>query len=293
MLHTDPELSHRESPIAEAAAKAGFDCSSWPKLKGLIDAVTAVTKQVSYPDRWTGPAAFKSKVYPDRWRPDLIRQQKGMLQVYRDAERFPSVPASVVSAAQIIKHLNHKSRGRENYAPAAASGSNREPLAIRPSNKRTVGDFIDPSSSLPKRAKTEQPASRNFIDLTQDEEPVEARFVPSRRQATRPALASSTNGATGPNISQKSRKNPRRVQQPFIHSESIGTMATIASKLRASAHAIFIDRETLRQRWEVDSSLKLQDVTDDLVELNQFFTRAEDGILAAIDVLENRLLPKV
>ncbi len=54
MRFIDPDLSLRDVPIAEAAAKAGFDCGNWTKLKSLIDAVRAVNAPVTYPDRWTG-----------------------------------------------------------------------------------------------------------------------------------------------------------------------------------------------------------------------------------------------
>jgi len=50
----DRDLAPEDVPIAEAAAKAGFDCSNWLKLKGLINAVRAVKAPVTYPDRWNG-----------------------------------------------------------------------------------------------------------------------------------------------------------------------------------------------------------------------------------------------
>ena len=49
-LLADPELDPNDVPIVEAAAKAGFDCSSWPNLNGLITAVRTVFRPVSYPD---------------------------------------------------------------------------------------------------------------------------------------------------------------------------------------------------------------------------------------------------
>lgn len=75
-----------------------------------------------------------------------------------------------------------------------------------------------------------------------------------------------------------------------VHGESLGTLAKIASKLRASAHALGMDRENLRQCWEVDEALQLQHVTDNLAELNEYFTTTENGIYAALDVIEKRLL---
>lgn len=62
ILLIDPDLSLGDVPIAEAAAKAGFDCSYWPKLKSLIDAVRAVNATVSYPDRWNGRARSRKSM---------------------------------------------------------------------------------------------------------------------------------------------------------------------------------------------------------------------------------------
>ncbi len=67
ILSIDPDLALRDIPIAEAAAKAGFDCGNWAKLKGLITAVRAVNAPTSYPDRWNGKAQFMrttSLIYP-------------------------------------------------------------------------------------------------------------------------------------------------------------------------------------------------------------------------------------
>lgn len=75
-----------------------------------------------------------------------------------------------------------------------------------------------------------------------------------------------------------------------MHRESVGLLAKIASKLRASAHTLDVDRETLRQRWEVDTVLQLQRTTDNLADLNGCFTMAENGIHSALEVIEQRLL---
>lgn len=257
-----------------------------PKLKGLIDAVRAVDKPISYPDRWTGPAAFKSDIYPDHWTADRMREGKGVSQAYRDTVRTPSVPAFVVSAEQIIKNISSMTR-EQRSARTPATGTNNVVLGSRASNKRNA-DVVDLSSS-PKRAKTEPTPTPNVIDLTQDDES-STKFVPSRRRPSRPALANITNQSTGPKPSQKRRKKTRPLREQNVHHESIGLLAKIASKLRASAHALTVDRETLRQRWELDEMLQLQQITDHLAELNQHFTTAENGIYSALDVIENRLL---
>ncbi|KAF6235332.1 hypothetical protein HO173_006528 [Letharia columbiana] len=218
--HSNLKLS--DAPIAEAAARAGFDCSNWPKLKGLIDAVRAVDTPVSYPDRWTGPAAFRSDIYPDHWKADLMRERKGVTQAYRDVVRTPSVPAFVVSAKELIKNINSTTRS----ARTPATGTNNVALGPRASNKRNA-DVIDLLSSSPKRAKIEPPATPNVIDLTQDENPT-IKFIPSRRLSSRPALADITNCGTGSKNSQKRRKNLRPSREQDIHRESLGLLAKIA-----------------------------------------------------------------
>ena len=215
-----------------------------------------------------------------------MRERKGVTQIYRDTYRTPSVPAFVVSAKQLIKNVNSITRGQHSTR-TPATGTNNVALGPRASNKRNA--VIDLLSSSPKRAKTEPPATPNVIDLTQDDEPT-TRFVPTRRPPSRPALANITNRGRGPKVSQKRRKNPRPLQEQVIHRESVGVLAKIASKLRASAHALDVDRETLRRRWEVDTVFQLQRTTDNLADLNGCFTMAENGIHSALEVIEQRLL---
>ena len=53
--------------------------------------------------------------------------------------------------------------------------------------------------------------------------------------------------------------------------------AKIASKQRASLHALQVDRETLKKRWEVAEHLRLERITNRLAELNQHFTMPEEA----------------
>ncbi len=216
-----------------------------------------------------------------------MRERKGVTQIYRDTDRTPSVPAFVVSAKQLIRNVNSITRGQHSTR-TPATGTNNVALGPRASNKRNT-DLIDLLSSSPKRAKTEPPATPNVIDLTLDDEPT-TKFVPTRRPPSRPALANITNRGPGPKISQKRRKKSRSLREQVTHGESVGLLAKIASKLRASAHALDVDRETLRQRWEVDTVLQLQRTTDNLADLNGCFTMAENGIHSALEVIEKKLL---
>ena len=291
-------MSPEDVPIAEAAANAGFDCSNWPKLYDLIKAVRAVNAPASYPDRWSGPAAFQSSIYPDRWRPDLMRQHKGVSQAYRAAATPPSVPAFVVSATQLVRNMNPNRAEVPRPSPQPfpkSTGSNRIPLGPVSGNKRPSAS-VNLHSSSPKRAKTEAPSSvgqdfsqENIIDLTQgDEEPI--TYVRTRQRQHRNVSATANNIA-GPSKSagQRQARKERRASEN-VHKDTIGILARIASKLRAGAHAIDTDRDTLRQRWEMDEVLQHQHVTDQLAELNDYFTAAEDGIQDALRVIEDHLL---
>ena len=53
-----------------------------------------------------------------------------------------------------------------------------------------------------------------------------------------------------------------------------------------------MDRDALRERWEIDAGLQLQHVTDDLADLNARFTEAEQVISSAINIVEEKLLQR-
>ena len=216
-----------------------------------------------------------------------MRIRKGPSQVYRDFGKTPSVPAFVIPAKQLINNVKSISR-EQNPARPPAAGIEISSLRPRVSNKRNSDD-IGVLSSSTKRARIEPSSTPNFVDLTQEDEP-ESRFVPSRRPPPRTALADVPANRISRKKFQRRRKTARSWREPDVYRESLGTLAKIASKLRASAHAIAVDRETLRQRWEVDEHLQLQHVTDNLVDLNECFTSAEEGINGALDVIEKRLL---
>ena len=216
-----------------------------------------------------------------------MRARKGINQAYRDFGRTPSVPPFVVSAKQITNNIKSISHGQNPARPPAA-GTEKSPPRPHVSKKRN-SDAIGVLSSSPKRSKTEPPSTPNIIDLTQDDEP-KSTFIPSSRAQPRPALADLTANRISRKRSQRRRKTAHPWREPDVYRESLGTLAKIASKLRASVHAIAVDRETLRQRWEVDEYLQLQHITDNLVDLNECFTSAEDGIHGALEVIEKRLL---
>ena len=269
-------MSTKDLHIAEAATQAGFDCSSWAKLKRLLDAVHSAKTPVTYPDRWTGSGAFKSAIYPDRWVPD-----------YKDADRSTPLRPFVTPSDEIVRRINGiiHPQGLQRPSFTAGSGPNRQPLGERSSNKRTADAVAGQTPSRNKRTKTDATASpavagssqRNAIDLTSVGPAV-------TYEPTRPRLHY-------PNISRIFNTRRRPVQrEKLIQGETTGIMAKIASKLRASQHALQVDRETLRNRWEVDEHLQLVHVTDRLAELNQHFTMAEEAIDDSLDVIEHQLL---
>lgn len=67
-------------------------------------------------------------------------------------------------------------------------------------------------------------------------------------------------------------------------------LARIASRLYAVAHNIDSDRDTLRERWEIDVDLQIQQTTETLADLNTHFQRAEASVAEAIAIVERRLL---
>lgn len=194
------------------------------------------------------------------------------------------MPAFVVNATQILKNINNLPRARGTAAAPAirGTGSNRIPLGPVSGNKRRGDEIINVLSSTPKRQKSEHPRQPySIIDL---DDPVE--YVPTSRPRPRQA-SNRTSKAARSRPSKSQRKAPTRDQ---TSRESAGFMAHIASKLRASAHAVAVDRDALRRRWAVDEKLRLQSVTDHLEDLNECFGRAEDGMRDALDVIERRLL---
>ena len=259
----DPEMHTKDLHIAEAAAQAGFDCSSWAKLKRLLNAIHSATAPVKYPDRWTGSGAFKSDIYPSRWVANS-----------RDHDR----PTSV-------RKENNFTRSQGSQPPSFTAGtnSNRQALGERSINKRSADAIAGETPGNNKRTKkdaTTSPAvagssQHNAIDLTSEVSAV--KYQPTRlhyRNITK--------------IFNTRRRNVNREQ--LIKGETTGIVAKIASKQRASLYALQVDRETLKNRWEVDEHLRQEHITDRLAELNQHFTMAEEALKDSLAVIEHTLL---
>ena len=75
--------------------------------------------------------------------------------------------------------------------------------------------------------------------------------------------------------------------------KTTGILARVASRLYATSGDVEKDRNTLRERWEVDDSLKDISVTKDLSELNACFARIEEAIVEGTNMIEERLLKRM
>ncbi len=297
---TDPQLALRDVPIAEAATKAGFDGSSWSKLRNLINAVRRAALP-TYPDYWSDPSAWTPSIPPERYHAEQQRARKGVAQAYKDvgiAHRAAIVPAFVVPANQLIDNIRNDSQKTDRVSSIGC--------------KRGHEDFIDLTQDARKRLKTEGPSysqgpkdnrTSDYIDLTQ-EKPMET--AAQRRATNRPALGDISNNNTsrpgaGKKLTKKQRKraqdqryNPVPVLQEDRTNDNpqqtAAIMAKIASGLHAIAATIDEDRDTLRERWEDDDQLKHPDVTKDLAELNECFSHAQEAVMDGISIIKESLL---
>ena len=246
MLRKDPQLAREDVPIAEAARGAGFDCSQWPKLANLIDAV----KIAAFPRRrpppyrsFRPPPRYRSSIYPDRWRPDTIRPRKSVVDGYREASSVPTVPAFGRSIDQVLRDITNAAQNQREDSPATLLENNIDkPVTgafqsstFKPGGKRgALLDAAQRESTFNKRLKTEGPLQSarsvrlgtEIIDLTQarsyDDEPT-------------------TRGATvnyGHDAGRPHRSLPKRT----IRHDTNAILSRCAGRLKAILHGIDTDR---------------------------------------------------
>ena len=147
--------------------------------------------------------------------------------------------------------------------------------------------------SSPKRVKLEnvlRPVNhsenpKSIILSTGDD--TWTRFQPTACLSSNAMVKQPARGSRGNN---KEKKGRRPTSKTVIQSDTTSTIARCGSKLHAALHGIQLDRDYLRERWEIDDGLKEQKVTDDLTELNQRFHDAEQAITEAIGIVEGKLL---
>ncbi|KAL8856052.1 MAG: hypothetical protein Q9178_007308 [Gyalolechia marmorata] len=276
---TEPVITGKRASIAQAAYEAGFDCSDPDKLLHLIDAVVLAENKSGYPDRWDGPAAFRSTLYPDHWTSAHAsrKEHANGLNAYGDLHRHPTVPAFAASAAEIARSLTAQ--------PKHASGSNRQPLGERGDaslNKR-------PAAPLPqqpaKRSKTEVSGSFTYVSTTTTTHvsglPKSTRRRP-RRTAAINALRPESRASPLPAALNRQRD-----------ARSAGTEALlkrVAAKIKINVISINNHRDALRDRWDVDHQLRLNTITDCLRDVNDYFNQSEKALDAAIQLIERHIL---
>ena len=228
---------------------------------------------------------------------DSVQRRKiGVARSHQDTNHRPCVPAFVVPAEQIIESLNVSS-GLEQMHPARrvqatttttrsvttshitsfggarqGSGANSEP--VRAHNKRGMGEtgMWDP---LTKRMKIEEGHDRriineeNLIDLTEDDHDTSPRFRSSR---TPPRDVTDT-------------KNRSRSDLSNIITTS-RVFNKIERQLRASEAEFGEIRNVLKNQWEVDVNLQQDDVTKQLLDMNNQLTNAEVSVRNVIAVMQ-------
>lgn len=251
----------------------------------------------------------------DHWEPAYEhRARKGVLLAYRGAGSVPSVPAFVISADQIIRNMDlANSSDRLGYSNSSSETS----MQIHPARKRMI-EGIDYQEASSKKPKLEAPNSttidgRTVIDLT-EEIPVgtPVMYSPAQPLTPRPALSNITNRAsqaliensstrqqTPPapaNEMSKATKKQNKEEQSLTKHEleqknsTTNVLQKIVTRLRNTEVSIDKDRDRLRKRWELDTSLQLQTTTDSLSDLNECFTRVEEGLRDALAIINERLL---
>ncbi len=303
-------VSGRNAAIVRAAQRAGFDCSKLHNVVELVNAVRDAAADFSLPNLYG-----KLLRRHDHWEPaNEQRARKGVVQAYRDAGRHPVVPAFVISADQLTRNMNRtKNSNHHGYSYAGSETSIQIHLPRKRVNEENA--YQETSS---KKLKLEAPNSPNIddrivIDLTDDDTPI--MLSPIRLQTPGSALSNITNRANQvptdttftplhtphpalSDITKPASKKDKRLkkEQARINFEleqrNVTTIALqkIATRLRNIEEAIDKDRDKLRKRWELDTSLQLQTVTDNLSEINDCFTRVEGGIRDALTVINERLL---
>ncbi|KAL8783824.1 MAG: hypothetical protein Q9213_004370 [Squamulea squamosa] len=277
-----PVFQGKRAAIAQAAYEAGFDCSKPDKLLHLVDAVATANNKFGYPDRWDGPAAFQSTIYPDHWTPAHAsrKAQVSSFGKYEEFDRHPAVPAFAASAADIVRNLKSQSKH--------ASGSNRQPLgkrseaSINSTNKRLSAPLADKPA---KRFKTEVSGSFTYITTS-------TTHVTSIEQtnARLPACPASSN--TRRPVNRKLRRPSSNPYQPNAITRGTETLLRrVAAKIKTNVLSINAHRDALRDRWDVDHHLKLHTVTDYLRAVNEYFNESERALDAAVQLVENYILP--
>lgn len=227
-------------------------------------------------------------LYPDARTLSASLHHKSVVQNYRDAAQMRSFPRAFTATSEIEARSSSPCSTKENIPPPRLTGANLEPLPSRSLKKRgTNEDFLD-DGSRPKKIKAE---TRSVIDLTKDQSAA----------ATNRIIDLTDNDSTNvilplrPRLQQVTQL-PRRKKKPAdqpepqtpIQQRTEAEFQTVLVRLKQNEANMNKNRDVLRKRWEADTDLRRQSVTDDLKQLNGFFKREEDAILDAITLMESR-----
>ena len=123
-----------------------------------------------------------------------------------------------------------------------------------------------------------------------DYEDTDENFHPSRRASATSTLVRQSS-AQAKDLEE--RMAFRSLRDDATPNDTRTTLANCANKLRAAMRSIKTDRENLYERWEVDPGLKLQTVTESLLDLNNRFFKAEELLQDAITAGEDGLLSSI
>lgn len=93
-----------------------------------------------------------------------------------------------------------------------------------------------------------------------------------------------------PGRTGKKRQKTQHFHQQSVRTTTSASLYKVLQTLRLSEANLEKDREILKERWELDTDLQLQTVTNDLQDLNGCFIRAKNAIREAIAIVEERLL---
>jgi flagellar biosynthesis chaperone FliJ len=109
----------------------------------------------------------------------------------------------------------------------------------------------------------------------------------STRRQTPPAPGNKNSKATKEDNKGEQAITKHEVEQ---RNNTVKVLQKIVTRLQNTEKSIDKDRDRLRNRWEMDTRLQVQTVTDNLSDLNECFTRVENGVRDALAIINERVL---
>lgn len=249
----DRPMHHKERAIAKAAAVAGFDCSDVDRVMALVNAVRDAEAGSRYPDYWRG----QSTNYGAR-----LPRGNGRLRSYEDVDN-PAVPTFTFSSDQILSSMRSFGPG-DNFMSYMGQHvvETRDQQTVNLHNKRTPGSRFWPSQTKKQKTSSTQTTTtatqQLVVDLTLDEGDIGSQAGPYTHPSRRglvPGTSPRTASAAPATRNARNRERNTKLQTEAALNRISNTLS---SQLDQLARA----RETLKSRWDEDSQLQLQAVTD-------------------------------